>query len=489
MKKLLIIFTFTIMTLISVGFTQTYAVDVDGDMTWSCEAWAEDDMLIGDAQIPSGVTSLTVGFPSNAQTQAGFLSDGEEENFDFLFYDGATLVKALWGAGIWRANENIVSSGEDVTYHIINFDAYDLPSNVDSINIQIPVIECDQYFESQAFFDSIEFTYTFDDLAYGRIGVAVYPNYQLAPSSTYYEERIITGFIPIPHNTTSIEMNGRLSWFNTSPASTGIMHYYDEDKNLINSIDVSNEVVDTGDPYHDWFPYEVDTPRLLSVAWSYYGYDVSNEIRYIRFETYDFNSSYILTNVDIWSNELFYYLDGEYLTVNYVVDGDIDETYNSYIGAITPYLDNDPTLTGHTFSHWIDPNGVEFDPENSSITITMVNNDIVNITAIFTENPSTIDLTVEDPTPDGGVFEDVLDDVGFNDAPERVIVFAVIIIVVSIALLALRLPFFNIIVVDAIITAFFMSLGLLPVFVSVIIGILFVFLAYKYVMGGGGSNE
>jgi len=377
------------------------------------------------------------------------------------------------------------SYGDDPEFtndYVINFDAYEMPQHVDNLIISIPVTTCDSTLIPQL--ESIgDYSYSYEDLAYGKMALAVYPDL-VVEGDFLTQNKYMSNYIEIPPNTSLIDFYISIKHAYHGPEDASHVLYYNEDKEQVFTDRIGND--SSEDRWHQWNPYTDLDINLLNLAWSFWGYDVSNEIKYIRFELYDYNNTYGLVGASRIAREYMYYLDGQSIEVNYIVEGEIDKTVYAVAGGFIVYREIPPTVSGKTFSHWMDANGEIFE---GSITTDIITNNTTNIYAIYITTKTVVNPAVDDPTPTGGNFEILLTEVGFNDPAERVIIFALIIIMISIILLVKGVALFNILVVDGIIVAFFISLGLLPAFVSIIIIIILIFFGWRYVMTGGGGDE
>ena len=499
MKKLILFIT--VFTL-SVGLFNLQNV---GAETTSVINWDSEDtgLIFGQATIPADVTSMTLKLKTGGIAEDWLVLENDDYEFGMIFLTDTyqvvtTLFDELDPATLGNDKYIIYPDGftntPEYTEYYINFEAYEINQDptgdtATSLYFSFPV---DGAIDSTTFntlFDEMEddsiLTFSSDSLGYGEIALAMEAGVAVE-SSSYTQDVYISTYISIPPDTTNVDLYlGPLGIVFSSTAGTVPMtvYYYDDEKNLVNS----EELTSINQEASQFYPDSEDQ-TIYKVPYEYFNYNVTNEVSYIRVEFSNYNDIYALARgLNTYASQCTYYIDHEAIKVNWNVDGEVSNTYYLSLGTITQYIGTPPTVEGKTFQYWIDQNGNTF--EKQAITTDMLSNNIANLYGVYIDTPTTINGSLDSPEVGEGNIAILLDDLGFNDGAERVIVFALVLIIVTIALLAKRVPMFNILVVDGVIVAFFVTLGLLPTFVTIIISIVLIFLAYRYFMGGGGSSE
>lgn len=487
MKKLLL-FTLLFFTVLFVDYKPVNAsiaplFEASDDFAVSC---VEDpDHLLITGEFPETIKAFTIHIPKEIDDYEPLLTNGDEIALKMYLLDDTTLKHTLLNGFDLLEDDPFWAPAFDYMDITIDFQAYAVTESVNNFEFVIPVAECNNDVVTYGN-ENIVYSYTYQDPLFGTMR---FGDFDVVPKdgSLYYNLEVKSNYIPIPENTNAIDFYSS-ALLNYTGEEWNLINYYDEDYNLVRTYPIINF---TGDDYwHDFFPYDEEgDPRhgLANLAWSFFNYDVSNEVKFIQFEGLDFNPSYVLSKTINYNLLSYYYLDGDYIRVNFIIDGQIWENYIGVVGGFTNYNDIPPTIEGKTFAYFVDADGNVFD-NISAITLDMVNNKVVNFYGIYFDTPTTVNPDVEDPTADASSFEILLADLGFNDGPERVIIFSVIILLVTLVLFAKGVAVFSVLIVDAIILAFFMSLGLLPVFVSAILIIVLIFFGYFYMRGGVSSE-
>lgn len=193
--------------------------------------------------------------------------------------------------------------------------------------------------------------------------------------------------------------------------------------------------------------------------------------------------------IDNANRNFIYYFDDDAITVRFYANGAIYDSFPSIVGTIpaTPIDPPDDDIEKRYFQYWTDGLGNRYD--FTAITQEDVQGGYVSYYAFYLDGDVAIDFDFIDvpPDPEGNFIIIGLEAAGFNDPVSRVIVYAFVIIGASLFLLWRKTGVFAIIVVDALISFFFMFLGLIPLFVSAVIIMVFIYLGWSYV--GGSTNE
>lgn len=193
---------------------------------------------------------------------------------------------------------------------------------------------------------------------------------------------------------------------------------------------------------------------------------------------------------DMLATTSFYDFDGDGIfDANYISEGEIHESFKTVAGAILSprELDPDPADPLKQFSYWAMADGSEY--RDTVLTSNDFTDGVYTLYAIFETIPDPVVTVIDnDPTDGADVFIVGIDDLGGADPVSRTIIFAILIILVSVGLLYKGVNNFVIILVNSAITGFFIYLGILPIFVTVVLILLLIFLAFS-LRAGGRSNE
>lgn len=495
MKKFILSITFTCLIVMCVLGLSSVGADTVDSLDWEAHELGSDYYISASIVLEEGTKSVSIYIPNTSYTRSNLsaLSTNGLSEFRVGYIDGGVLSFVDFGE--WSEYDYIMpNSGylEDFVEFEFNFSAYDIPESATGFYISIPSLISATGLETVLDADSY-YTCSTSELPIGIISIALNDMRYNYPDASHDATRYVSNVIEIPTNTDSITFIGQTTFYQETFDHYDYIIYYDDNMQVVRSAEMSNAsvVCDSATEYcHDWFPFNVVSK--MDVAWEFYGYNEStSNVKYIQFVFYDYyapyGSNYPFNTIEANIRDSWYILDGDIVQVNYIANGEIIDDMLGVIGVRSTFRESlMESPDGKDFSHWIDEDGNVFDPY-MALTDEMVSNGIANFYAIFVDEPSPTNPVVIENTPDGGIFEVAMDDMGFNDAPERVIVFALAVIMPSIILLGLRVPIFNIIVVDACIIAFFMSLGLIPVFVSAVIIIVVIFLAWKFVMSGSDA--
>ena len=112
----------------------------------------------------------------------------------------------------------------------------------------------------------------------------------------------------------------------------------------------------------------------------------------------------------------------------------------------------------------------------------------VKLSAYYREVPLSIEIVVNEGVVDEeGAFPVLMTELGFNDPVERTIVFGFVAILTALLLLWKKVSTFAILLVVGAELSFFMYIGVIPVFATIIIMLVLIFLGMSQMRGG--SNE
>lgn len=452
--------------------------------------WVNDeglDAYVGTVDVPAGTVWLEISMINGDDMRIGTQAVNDYTNFSVDFCTNTCITPDISLFDSINENTNIfydTSSASEFEYTniLIDLESYGIPGSSNIMEITIPY----EFYASQVFTklqnDTIYTAYS-TPIPIGKFVWALELDQPIEGQTARYHDAT-TQFIEVPLGTDIIEfsmdINARYSTALGEPLTE--LEYYNSDKELINT------TRDMAESTSDWYTSLDADIRVWNVPWRALNYDVNNEARYIKLHLYNVLNGYPFLSFGGVNTETYaYYFDGESITVNFIVDGEIDETSFTTIGNSVRRIGIKPDIEGYEFSKWVDVNGEYWDGD--AITAEMVNNGIVNLYAIYIETPDIIDTSIDESTGDPEQFDILLDDLGFNDGVERIVVFAMVLLVVTILLFAKGVQLFSVLVVDAIILAFFMTLGLIPTFASITITLVLIAMGVLFLKTGGSSNE
>jgi hypothetical protein len=168
---------------------------------------------------------------------------------------------------------------------------------------------------------------------------------------------------------------------------------------------------------------------------------------------------------------------------------------SEFYATIVPYP-GDPTRTGFVFDYWKDRNGdvfsFELPPDPSLLSIDLNGNQVLYLYASFSESIE-IDLTDFDffppILPSDRPIDIILFNTGFYNDAGFVFLYALFIIGSSVLLWFLKVPTLVNVIDDIVITALFMIAGYLPLYVAIIMIMLFIVMIISINKSGGLLNE
>jgi hypothetical protein len=194
-----------------------------------------------------------------------------------------------------------------------------------------------------------------------------------------------------------------------------------------------------------------------------------------------------------------------YITDNYEFNQEAPYTVIAYDGfteysrefyAVSVPYPGDPTRTGFVFNYWKDRNGDIYDfqltPNESQLQLDLNGNQIFYLYASFSESIE-IDLSDFDffppILPSDRPIDIILFNTGFYNDAGFVFLYALFIIGSSVLLWFLKVPTLVNVIDDIVITALFMIAGYLPLYVAIIMIMLFIVMIISINKSGGLLNE
>ena len=277
--------------------------------------------------------------------------------------------------------------------------------------------------------------------------------------------KIILDNVTIPYNAYSILLDMRLM--------NGVYLEFD---NLYSS-------------YIQIFDEDMNSLDLLYIK-SYAFLDSDYIIIDLPFDTYDYHEPIYMKLVLIveGNNETDLYHANRNMVIDFNKDINIvyfmsqstlvdTSVLLSYGGIPTEPTDPTPP-TGFEFTGWFLPDGSIYD--FTTLSSDMFVDNVITINAYFRVAGTASDYGTTDDTPDTGTnIYNVLSAFGFATDVGFIFMYLGLIVLVSVGLVVVKISGFIVLVVDIMITALFMYLGFLPlyvialVFITLVVGILF----------------
>ena len=170
--------------------------------------------------------------------------------------------------------------------------------------------------------------------------------------------------------------------------------------------------------------------------------------------------------------------------------------YDLKLFAVNVPQTTDPTRSGFVFDYWKDRNGDVYDyqlpPNESQLQLDLNGNQVFYLYASFSESIE-IDLSDFDffppILPSDRPIDIILFNTGFYNDAGFVFLYALFIIGSSVLLWFLKVPTLVNVIDDIVITALFMIAGYLPLYVAIIMIMLFIVMIISINKSGGLLNE
>ena len=428
----------------------------DTNITWILDTTATEHHLEGSFNFDVGTTEIIIHMPDDI----AYILDNGNEIFDIKFYATGILVDTLDGNLIFG---DLLTS-QAYSYQF-NLDVLNIDPTANKLVFILPLTYTDSSPADAGFLDYVNDNTT-TDVSYTNIPFGLFRFYwsvgDLGGASNYLYSDIKplelgTQFIGFRY---SLGINYRLF------DEYSKIYFYDTNDILIGTEDLISYVVgsDEENPYGS-----IDIP-LLDLAY----YEDITQFK-VRIVVWQYTPSILYNR----NNQFLYIFDGNVNTVNFYSESEIVYTHKGLLGSIARYPQAYPTKTGEIFSHWITANGVEYNW--TAIDEDMLIGNTVNFYAVFEDIPDVIDISVIDPTADEtSLFTGALTNLGFNDPISRTIVFGFLAVMTAGFMFWKGISVVATVVVVGIELFFFMYLGLIPMFVSIIIILLLIFIGWGY---------
>ena len=466
MKKLLLIFTF--LMIIGVTPYSSVSAEITNDIDFTCNTTYTEHAVEGILYFGASATEVTITIPENATT---IRDNGSHLLFVWFYDDTDTVVYGFETADIFGSE----FEGE-YTYYI-NFDTIGVDPDAVYLKYTIPMglgIPCDTATEDY-YNDNSVVIIGYTDIPYGRFGWSYLENtVSSSPDDIYPYDYLESTIISIPDNTTYINFLKPVPDINLQfKTYYSTIEFFDD---LGVSIDVYNLT--------EFNPPNIYRPKSLDI-------DITLLDSYTSFDSFKITEvfSIIIPDTLLVNNALFTYnFDNATLPiVNFWVDDVIDFNRLAPIGSFVEYSGGVPSKAGYDFIDWVYHDNTPYRYPDAIDGDYFISGEI-NLYAVFRVIPTYIVEPVDDLVADeDSSFTVALTSLGFNDPIERTIVFGFVVIITSLILLFRGVSSFAILIVVTCELLFFMYLGVMPLFASIIIGLVFVLIGFKSI--GGGTNE
>ena len=459
------LFLLTMFIIYSVSiFTGVSAVD--SEVTWTLDTSDTEHALNGTYEFGTGIKEVTIHVPE----EINITVDNGTDIIAIYFYNAAdVLVTTIDG----ETDFGVILTYDSGTYEYdyqFNFDMLEIDSTAVKLLFVIPTNYTDSNTAPVGYIDGVNANST----AYATsqeesFGLFRFRWEELVGSSANYLQ---SDEVLMPLGTEILGLRFNFSFNGRIFEAESKFYFYDENDILLDTlIFYPYKITGYGDPENVYGSYDLDLALLV--------------------EDYE-DISYFTLKAAIWqftpltlyihNNNLIYIFDGEVNTVNFYSENEIIYSHKAVLGSIARYPGLNPTKEGESFTHWITANGVEYNW--TAIDEDMLIGDIVNFYAVFEDVPDIIDIGVTDPAADEeSLFTGALTSMGFNDPIERTIVFGFVAVITAGLMLWRGISIIATVVVVGCELFFFMYLGLLPAFVSIIIILLLVFIGWGYRKG------
>lgn len=434
---------------------------VDTEITWTMNTDATEHHLEGVYEFGTGIEEIIIHMPDDID----YILDNDNEVFTIIFYNSLDVIMTTL-------------DGETVFGDLLTSQEYSYQLNFDVLGISTTAVKM-KFILPQTYTDSNTADVGYIDYVNDNTTVSVNSIGIPTGLMRFYWEESPTGeanylqgnMTPISYGTEYLGFRYTFSVHKRLFDEDGLIYFYDENDILLDTVTMNEyAVTGYGDPMNAYG--SIDIPL----------YEITNYEDITQFRVRAIVWQYTPAVLYIYNNSFIYIEDGNVNTVNYYSEGEIVYSHLAVLGSIARYPITYPIKEGEIFSHWITANGVEYN--FTAIDEDMLIGTTVNFYAVFEDIPDIIDLTVIDPTADeGGLFTGALTSMGFNDPIERTIVFGFVAVITAGLMLWKGISIMATIVVVGCELFFFMYLGLLPAFVSIIIILLLIFVGWGYRKG------
>lgn len=464
MKKLFLLFTF----LIIMGLEpHNVSADITHDIDFACNTTYTEHAVEGVLFFGDSATEVTISLPENAST----IKDNGSHILKVWFYDDTdTFVDAF------NVDEVFGPEFEGAYTYYINFNTLDIDTTAVSLKYVIPMgigVSCDLATENY-YNDDSEVVIGYTDIPYGRFGWTFLENTVTSyPTDTYSYDWLQSAKIDIPSGSQYLNLA------KISEIHLQFMTYY-------STIEFFDPVGASVGIYNltDFNPPRIYSPETLDI-------DITLLADFEEFDSFQIREVYtiIIPDLILLNNVAFTYnFDNAVLPiVNFWVDDLIDYNVLAPVGSFVEYSGGIPSKVGYDFIDWVYHDNTPYrypDAINGDYFISGQ----INLYAVFRVIPTDVVGAVDDLVADeDSMFTVAMTSLGFNDPIERTIVFGFVVILSSLVLLFKGVSNFAILIVVTCELLFFMYLGVLPLFASIIVGLILLLIGFKSM--GGVSNE
>ena len=460
MKKFLILAMVLFSAIALIGESKQSLEAAEVESSWTLVTGALDvEVALLSFSYESNVNSISIDVPPSMYHTLNITGVKAQ----LLFYDSSDILIAAY-------DYNSILGDELGIFIDIDLNVLGVGNSV-SMGLQIPQTYSVKPAGYNDYLDDNTTINTYIDDPDYRTTYFVYDT-----SGSPYSQHIESGDIAVDYGTEVITLDTsafEYQLYNVGGASS-MLYLKDEDGLLLDSLAFADYLGTTVKRID--FDLPDDDPAYTLEDIKYFSVRL-----YIRY-----SASY--STIDAANRGFIYYFNNNALTVNYIDDdGSIHSQSFGRLGLVPPYPDNPADASGHIFLHLITSEGGIY--EGTAINDSMITGDTVNFYAVYSDGYVNLDDIFDyiPPTVDGPTTNPVLMfmyDLGFRDVASRVFIFVVFMLGLSVFALRFGLPVPAVMIIDGLITGYFMFLGVLPLFVSSIIITLIAFLVYSSLKGG-----
>jgi len=468
--KILKISLVLLLTLITYSVNDFKSVGaVDTSVTWTMDTTATEHSLNGVYEFGTGIKEVTIYIPESLNITV----DNGTEQITIIFYNSlGVIMNTLDGQTEFG---KILSNdfGTIDAHYQFNFEALGISSTAVKLLFVIPTNYTDSILAPAGYIDGVNANSTVvKTTTEPSFGLFRFAWEELAGSSANYLQ---SDEILIPLGTEFVGLRYNFDFYGRIFEAESKMYFYDDSDILLDTLTLYPYET-SGDEANPYGTFNISLAELVT------NYE---DVSYFTLKAAVWQ--YTPARLYIHNNSLLYIFDGEVNTVNFYSDTEIVYSHKAVLGSIARFPQMPPTKVGEVFTHWITANGVEYNW--TAISQDMLIGDTVNFYAIFEDIPEVIVPLGTTPIADEeSLFTGALTTMGFDDPISRTIVFGFVAVMTAGFMLWKGISVIATIVVVGTELFFFMYLGLIPMFVSIIIILLLIFIGLAYAKGGG-TNE
>ena len=466
MKKLSLLL-FTVLLIIGVKPYNNVSAAITHDIDFTCNITYTEHAVEGILFFGESATDVTIYLPENAST----IRDNGNHILKVWFYDEDGIM-----VDAFNVDDVFGPEFEDDYNYYIDFYTLGIDITAVSLKYVIPMgigVACDVDTETY-YNDNSEVTIGYTGITYGRFGWTYLENPETSyPDDYFLSPYLVSSIIDIPSGTSYINLAKIVDIKMFS------MGYYSTIE-FFNPVGVSAGVFNLDDlrASQDYTPDTIDIEITL----------LDNFEEFASFRIIEVFNSVTPDRILLNNVGFTYNFDNAVLPiVNFWVDGVVDYNVLAPVGSYVEYSSAYPTKVGYDFIEWVYHDNTpysDWDPLDGDYFI----NGEINLYAVFRVIPTDLVGAVDDFVADEeSKFTVAMTSLGFNDPIERTIVFGFVVILSSLLLLFKGASNVAILIVVTCELLFFMYLGVLPLFASIIIGLILLLIGFKTI--GGGANE